>query len=184
MKSWFRGFNIYLLMLALGLGTGCQTTDDPSPPGANKKKEFCLLRFFIETNPDATGRNQIVPIFRENPSPVCVEKIPVLTEADIEQVSLLDQVGGFAILVQFNDRGTRLLEMTTASHPSQRLAVFAQYSIKSKTVETRWLAAPRITHRIANGAFVFTPDATREQADRIVEGMTHLLATAKQKDTF
>jgi hypothetical protein len=182
MKSWFPGFNIFLLGLALGLGAGCQTTDDPPPPGASRKQEFCLLRFFIEANPDATGRNQIVSLFRENPSPVCVEKIPVLTEADIEQVSLLDQVGGFGVLVQFNDRGTRLLEMTTASHPGKRLAVFAQYSIKRKTVESLWLAAPRITHRIANGAFVFAPDATREQANRIVEGLTHLLAEAKKND--
>ena len=181
MKSWFRGFNIYLLVLALGLGAGCRTTGDPSPPGAKKKKEFCLLRFFVEVNPDATGRNQIVSIFQENPTPVCVEKMPVLTEEDIEEVSVLDQVGGFSLSVKFNDRGTRILEMTTGSHPGKRLAVFAEYSVKSKAVESLWLAAPRITHRLANGVLVFTPDATREQADRIVEGMTNLLADAKRK---
>jgi hypothetical protein len=38
----------------------------------------------------------------------------------------------------------------------------------------RWLAAPRITGRIADGRLEFTPDATRDEAERIVHGLNRV----------
>ena len=40
--------------------------------------------------------------------------------------------------------------------------------------EGRWLAAPRINKRIADGVLVFTPDATREEAEQIALGLNNL----------
>ena len=37
--------------------------------------------------------------------------------------------------------------------------------------DPRWLAAPVFTKRITDGVLVFTPDCTREEADRIVKGL-------------
>ena len=49
-----------------------------------------------------------------------------------------------------------------------RIGIWARYT------EARWLAAPMITRRITNGLFVFTPDCSREEAERIVLGLNHV----------
>jgi hypothetical protein len=38
----------------------------------------------------------------------------------------------------------------------------------------RWVAAPTMTERIADGRLVFAPDATREEAERIVHGLNRV----------
>ena len=38
----------------------------------------------------------------------------------------------------------------------------------------RWLAAPVISHRISDGVLVFTPDATREEAEEIALGLNNV----------
>ena len=46
--------------------------------------------------------------------------------------------------------------------------------VHTVTTEARWLAAPRISQRIKDGVLVFTPDATREEAERIVRGLNNV----------
>jgi hypothetical protein len=44
------------------------------------------------------------------------------------------------------------------------------------------LAAPQINNHITDGRFVFTPDSTREEAERVALGLNHVakkLATGK-----
>ena len=73
-----------------------------------------------------------------------------------------------SIFVQFDRRGTWLLEQYTTANRGRRIAIMSQFG------QVRWLAAPKISKPITDGTLVFTPDATREEADRIVRGLTNV----------
>ena len=68
--------------------------------------------------------------------------------------------------------GTVLLEECTAANRGRRIAIFSQFGEKIK--DYRWLAAPVITRRISDGVLVFTPDATREEAEEIALGLNNV----------
>ena len=157
MKFGFTVFNIYLLCL-IALATGCSSA-------RKKEKELSTLRFHLETNPDGTQRNAAVMIGRKDPFPVNIEKQPFLTEAHLQHASVIDALGGHQIMLQFDRQGTWLLEQYSTAAREKRVAISSAFP------EARWLAAPRIGRRIADGVFVFTPDASREEADRIVRGL-------------
>ena len=84
-------------------------------------------------------------------------------------------MGGYSISVQFDKEGTWLLEQYTTGNKGKRVAIAAEFG------EMRWLGAPVMTQRIGNGLFVFAPDASREEAERIVGGLNNL-AKRVQKD--
>ena len=84
-------------------------------------------------------------------------------------------MGSFAIALQFDRRGTWLLEQYTVSGKGRRAAIFSQFS------DTRWLAAPILNRNITDGRFVFTPDATRAEAERIVRGLNNVAKVVKKK---
>jgi len=165
MKIGFWAFNTYLLLLA-GLMPGCQTD--------KKDKELSTLRIHIETNPDGTGRNMPVTIGRSDPFEVTVESAPFITEAHVDNASVIDGLGGFQIMVHLNREGTWLLEQYSLASREKHAAIFSNFG------EARWLAAPNLTHRISDGVLVFTPDATREEAERIVRGINNIAKQFKK----
>jgi len=178
MKTWSGRFNIYLLALAAALSTGCKT----HPPADGKKEEakddkkMNVLWFHLEENPDSSGRNGPVPIYRANPEWVTVSRSPFLSEEEIEKIKVLDAPGGIEIEVQFSERtGKRLLEMITTANLGRRIAVLGQFDH-----ERRWLAAPKITRRLAEGLFRFTPDATREETEKLVQAINQQIRKAKE----
>jgi SecD-like export protein len=156
-------FNIYLLLaLCLTFAGGCQTAE------SRRKKELCTLRLHLEVNSDGTDRNEPVPIYRAKPILVNVEKKYFLDEGHVVKAAVNDDLGSFVIQIQFDREGTWLLEQYSAVNRGRRVAIFSQFG------QARWLAAPVITHRIADGLFTFTPDATREEAERIVLGLNNV----------
>ena len=157
MKFGPAAFNIYLLGVIALLGFGCATS--------KKDKELSTIRFHIETNPDATGRNTVAMIGRKEPFAVNVENAPFLTEAHVQHAAVVDALGGYQIMIQFDRQGTWLLEQYSTASKEKRAAISSAFP------EVRWLAAPRLTKRLTDGVIVFTPDATREEADRIVRGL-------------
>lgn len=157
MKIGLSLFNIYLLLLAALAGAGCQTS--------KKEKELSTIRFHLETNPDTTGRSTLVMVGRSEAFPVSIEKAPFLTEAHVQQASVVDALGGYQIMIQFDRQGTWLLEQYSTASKGKRVAVYSNFP------EGRWLAAPRLSNRISDGLFVFTPDATRQESERIVKGL-------------
>jgi hypothetical protein len=50
--------------------------------------------------------------------------------------------------------------------------------------QARWIAAPVIHGRISNGSLVFTPDASREEADEIARGLTNIAKKIAAKDKW
>mgnify|MGYP000642786565 CR=1 FL=1 len=165
-------FNTYLLVAALVAGiAGCQT---PS-----KKKELSTLRVHIEVTPDGTGANQVVPVFREQPVRININKSPFLTELHVASAQVVESLGGYAIQIQFNRSGTWLLEQYSLANKGRRMVIFSQFG--DGPDQARWLAAPLIRQGITNGFLVFTPDASRDEAERIVRGLNNLVAQNKQK---
>jgi hypothetical protein len=157
MKFGGAAFNIYLLCVLALAGGGCATS--------KKAKDLSTIRFHIETNPDGTERNALAMVGRKDPFPVNIEKKPFLTEAQVQHAAVVDALGGYQIMIQFDRQGTWLLEQYSTAAKEKRVAISSAFP------EARWLAAPRLARRITDGLFVFTPDATREEAERIVKGL-------------
>jgi preprotein translocase subunit SecD len=166
MKSRMTRFNFYLLVAAL-----CVLGSSGAPPPAKEKKpkekkvkDTVILAFHLEVNRDGSDKNGPVTINRSYPFVVNVAKDPFLHESHITQAAVVDDpLGGFALKVQFNHKGTWILEQYTTGNKGKRVAILCGFR-----KDNRWLAAPVLQKRIADGAFTFTPDASREEAEHIV----------------
>jgi preprotein translocase subunit SecD len=157
----------WALAAVIALGCGCSSTGDKQ-----SKKALSTMRFHLEATRGGSTETEPVPIFREKPIWVNVEKSAFLTEANVSSASVVDVVGGFALRIQFDQPGTILLETCTAANHGQKMAIFSQFGEGIK--DYRWLAAPVITHRISDGVLIFTPDATREEAQEIALGLNNV----------
>lgn len=164
MKLLARRFNIYLaLAFLLGLACGCQT---------GKKPLTAALRVHIETSPDPTGTSQNISMLRSDPVLITIKREPILTEANIVLAKVIDNLGDFALEIKFDENGTWLLEQYSAANPGGHFVIWGQWS--EKPVDSRWLAAPIITHRISNGVLSFNVDiSSREEADQLVLGLNN-----------
>jgi preprotein translocase subunit SecD len=164
---WER-FNIYLwAALAAALACGCQSTDEKQ-----SKKLVSTLRLHLEASRDGPNASERIPVYREKPVWLSVEKEPFLTEAQVSTASVIEALGGFALSIQFDRSGAEVLEEYSVENRGRKMAIFSQFGEKIQNY--RWLAAPVISHRITDGVLVFTPDTTREEAEEIALGLNHV----------
>jgi hypothetical protein len=163
-------FNIYLLTAfgLLLLAVGCRTPEDKEHK--EHSKDAATFRVFLASK---AAEHAGVAVYRSSPIELHIDHEPLLTEGDLESAAVVEAPGGYTIQAQFNGHGALVLEGATVGHKGQHLA------IQSTWTETRWLGAPVITHRISNGQLVFTPDATREESERIVRGLSNVVAKIK-----
>jgi hypothetical protein len=173
MKTRLVSFNIYLCLALLAGFSGCKTTEEKT-----RNKEASTIRLHLEAYPDGTKHNSEVPVYRESPVLVNANREPFLTEGDVQEAAVVDTIGGFVIRIQFNRHGALVMEGITASNKGKRIAIQSHFG------ELRWLAAPLITRRIGDGILLFTPDASREESERVVRGLNNLVATLKKRDLF
>jgi preprotein translocase subunit SecD len=169
-------FNLYLLCALLALACGCQS------PEEKKSKQFSTLRVHAEVEREERDFGTTVPIFREKPVMVTVNKDPFLTEADVSDARIVDESGVWSIQIQFTRRGTWLLEQQTTSNPGKHVAIFSEWGATPQ--KSRWLAAPIFRHRISDGRLTFTPDATHEEAEEIVMGLTNLVREVEKNSKW
>lgn len=167
-----RWFNIYLCGVFAVCLCGCKTAEEKK-----LSKEASTMRFFLEAS-RGNPRSIEVPVYRSKPIQVRIQQEPVLDEGSILEAQVVEFAGSYAIQVQFNTHGRTVLDVVTGSNKGRRLVVH------SKFTEDRWLAAPQITQRISNGYFTFAPDATREEADRIVRGLNNLILKIEKRNRF
>lgn len=161
-------FNTYLLAAALiGLLTGCETASSKS------KKQLATLRVHLEAGGDMGGRGEKVTISRAANITLNIDKYPVLNESLVKQAGVVDVMGGFMMVIEFDNRGKLMLEQLTASNPGKHFVIAAQFGEKDKATQ-RWLAAPLISRRMADGTLSFTPDATRAEAEEIARGLNNV----------
>jgi len=168
-------FNIYLLVaLVAVIPCGCKSSGEKQ-----STKALSTLRLHLEVGSDRTKSTESIPVYREKPIWLTVQKEPFLTEANVAAASVVDEVGGYVLRIQFDQNGSVLLEECTTGNRGRRMGIFSQFAEKLK--DYRWLAAPVISHRIADGVLVFTPDATREEAEEIAVGLNNV---AKKTHTW
>jgi preprotein translocase subunit SecD len=179
MKNCFARFNVFLLIIAMAVGAGCKSSQEKKEAKTDEKAEkkpMSTLQLHMEINPDGSDRNGPVSVYRDNPTVINVWRAPFLDQAHILEASVIDQFGSFAIKIRFDPYvGQRLFEQATSNYRGQRIAIFSQFG------EARWLAAPKVTKTISDGVLIFTPDATREEADRIVLGLNNFIKELKKK---
>ena len=188
MLTCIKRINIYLtLALALIFSTSCASdskkdADKDKKPKKEKKaqldkkgKERTFLRVHMTEKPDGTGRNALITVYRAKPITISVHKAQFLDEANIEKAEVIDDMGGFAIKLQFDRRGAMQLANTSSAYKGQQIAIVSWFG--DGPDKLRWLAAPYMTRPIENGILTFTPDCTREEAERICLGLNN---TAKQ----
>lgn len=169
MKIRWQRFNLYFLVtLAVIAVAGCQS----SSAERKAKKLLATFRLHLEGRRDRTKTTEPVPVYRAEPVMVHVEKTAFLDEGHVASAQVIDVVGGFALRVQFDHRGTGLLEECTTVNRPRRAAIFCQFGEDLK--EQRWLAAPVLSRRITDGVLTFTPDTTREEAEQIAQGLNNV----------
>ncbi len=173
MKVCARRFNTYLtLALAAGLLSACQTT---------KRHEISsALRVYLEASADGISSQQTVSVARVHPMTFAVAATTVVTEANIVAAKVISTQDGFAIQVQFDESGAWTLEQFSTSYLGKHFIIFGQWGKKAS--DGRWLAAPLITRRIGNGTLVFTPDASREEAEQLVLGLNEAIKQIHKHD--
>jgi preprotein translocase subunit SecD len=182
MKSCIARFNFILFVAAAIFSAGCQSPTEPqssaevkeSKKSRKDKKEVSTLLFYLESRGGGTHMNG-VPVYRQNPTYVQIEPAPFLDFGSLTEASVVETPGGFAIQVQFDAHGAFLLDNVTSANKGKRIAIF------SKFPEPRWLAAPVIKQRNSSGMMAFTPDASREEAERLVRGLKNAIAAMKKR---
>lgn len=175
-RSW--RFNLYLCAaVALAFLAGCKS------PEKDGKKRLSTLRIHLQTNLSSTNRAEIISVFREHPVQFQIERIALVSEGDVQEANVIDAIGGFALQIKFNRQGTWLLEEASGKNPGKHFAIFSQFSEPPDYHLNmgRWLAAPKIDHRIADGVLVFTPDATRTESEAIAIGLNNVAKKIQKK---
>ena len=177
MKIWTRGINTYFVALLAGsiLLAGCQTDKQEKEEKKKKEKEATTLGMHIEVNADGSARNAQITLLRASPITLNVENTPFLTHADVIRADIVEELGTLGIRLQFTQpHGARLLSWATGVYKGKRIAIHAEWG------EARWLAAPQILQHLEDGVFTFTPDASREEIERIVRGLNNVAKEVKK----
>ncbi len=173
MKSRFTLFNGFLALTLLTSAVSCSTSEE-----RKRSKEISSLRIHIESDRGSSDRSSAIAVHRSNPMYLNIEREAVLDESNVAAATVVDQPGGlFTVEVKLDRRGSWILERTTVMNKGKHLVVFSHFGDKA-----RWIAAPEITAKNSSGRLVFTPDATREEADRLVRGLNNVAKKLEGKE--
>ena len=166
MNFYTQRFNLYLLVLLAGLMafTGCKT--------GKSGKHLATFRMHMENRAQVPGTGKTVSVLRSMPVLVTINDDPFLTERNVVAARVLNTIAGCAIEVKFDETGTWILEQYTSANTGRHFAIFSQWGESAE--DARWLASPLISHRISNGVFSFTPDASPEEVKKIVDGLNEV----------
>ena len=175
MKSQRTWFNFILIFVCAVSFVGCQS-DKADKQGKKKKdkKEYTVLELHLETGSSVSGAN-VVPVYRQKPIYLNVEPNAFLNTSSITNATVISYMGGYALQLQLDKHGTFVLDTVTTANKTRRIAVLAAFP------EVRWLAAPIIAQGNSSGVFIFTPDASREECDRIVRGINNVAAEIRKR---
>ena len=177
MKFRSPAFNLIFLSVCLislsVLFCGCGSAEK-----RKESRELTSIRFHIETNPDGTPYTTTVSVLRSTPIKVSISSASFLDERSVMEAAVTEHDGTFRIQLQFDSRGKFNLESVTQGHLGSRIAIACQFG------GPRWLGAPKITRPIRDGIFTFTPDCSREEADRIVRGLNNFRKKKNRNEHF
>ena len=186
MKTNFTRFNTFLcaaLLLAPLIGCATKSDDKSDDTEKHDKKEATVIELHIEGDAEDVNDTIAVPVGRDNPIAVEVEKDPFMDAQYLENAQVMDEADGlFSIRLKFDWQGTSLLNAETARNPGRRVAVYCEFG-KGKEKHF-YIASPKITRPISNGIFTFSPAVTHEEAERIVRGLNNVAKQVKKDSPF
>ena len=175
MKSRSRLFNGFLLLALAASLTACKTSEE-----RKRAKEMSTLRIHVEADRGSTDSSSAIAVHRSSPVLLNILREAVLDESNVSAARVIDEPGGlYAVEIQFDRRGSWILERTTVSNRGRHLAIFSQFGNQA-----RWLAAPVMQAKNSSGLMRFTPDATREETDRFVRGLNNLARKIERKENW
>lgn len=166
-------FNLYFLLVWAALLLGCASTKDPND------KLSTRLRVHLEAMPHQVISRQTIALPRSSPVSIEIESLYLLTEENVVRARVVEQMGTYALEIQFDQWAIPLLEHNSSSYQGRRLAIQAQWGPKQEF--TRWLGAPKMNQRIVNGTVTFTPDATLEESYVIAAGLNNNVRKTKKQ---
>ena len=166
-------FNGFLALMAFMCVTGCLSKEE-----RKHKKELSNFRVHLESAPGSVDRSSGITVYRSAPMVIGIDREPILDESHVKHAAVVEQAVGFAVEVQLDRRGSWILESASVAHKGRHLAIFSQFG------PARWLAAPEITGRNSSGRMVFSPDATREEAERFVRGLNNTAHKIERKENW
>ncbi len=174
MKNHRWVFNGFLALLVVVL-VGCATSEE-----RKRKKEVSSLRIHLESDPGSADRSSAISIHRSAPILLNIDREVLLAEVNVARATLVEQPGGlFAVEIQFDRRGSWILERATVVNRARHLAIFSQFGDKA-----RWLAAPVITGKNSSGRLLFTPDASREEAEEFIRGLNNVVHKLSRQENW
>lgn len=171
-KITFLGHGLILLCLIMLSGCSSTAKKPYEKRSRNPEKQMGIMRIYLETHEDGI-RTQEVQVLRSSPFDVTVDRAPILSEAQMTQVRVVNNEFGFHIEVDFDKRGTWLLESYSATNVGRKFVVMTEFP------EQIWMAAPIVRTRIGNGTFSFTPDATVDEANRMAMAVNNSIRKIK-----
>jgi hypothetical protein len=175
MKSRSRLFNGFLVLALMTLAPGCKT-------GAERKraKELSTVRIHVESDRGTTDSSSAISIHRASPILLNISREAIIDESNVAAARVVDEPGGlFGVEIQLDRRGSWILEHATVSHRGRHLAIFSEFG-----EQARWLAAPLIQAKNSSGLLRFTPDATREEAERFARGLNNLARQIERRENW
>ena len=166
-------FGLLMAMATASCATGADTPKKPKDEKEKKtedakpEKQASSLRLHMEATAGGVGSGKI-SVLRTNAITLTVERSPFVDEGFIEEARVVEGIGGHMIYIRYNSQGALRLQMWTASNPGRHVAVWAKWT------EARWIGAPIPPKPLEDGVIVFTPDASREESERIVRGLNNV----------
>ena len=138
------------------------------------RRNKAQFAFFIEEFPQQEAKTMLLKVYQASPKMVHVAPKPVLVgdPGILQGTRVIDtQDGLHAIQLNFTSRGKALVEYLTTNYRDRRLYVVVAQSDQSKTngVNSRCIGVSYIRGTMRASSMVFTPDASREESENIVE---------------
>jgi len=156
-------FALLLLIGWIGIlgGSGCSSLGKDS-------KQKAYLRIYLEASINDPAQSIVVPVYRKQPVLIRIQKEPILDERSLVHAAVVKGIGGYSIELVFDFHGKLVLQQLSNAYRGRRLVLQAIFP------EARWLGTIRMNRPIMDGVLTFTPDATLEEAQRIVEGLNRV----------
>ena len=159
-------FALHTLLLAalvLAPGLGCAARDQHG-----HKLKPAQLRLHLESHQDVSERLITVTLGRAAPFSFSVERGQFLKDDQIVAAALAEGEGLYSIKIKLDRQGETILNQLSSANSGKRIAVWADFG------EVRWIGSVLIEKRMTKGELTFTPDTTREEAEKIVDGVNYL----------
>ncbi len=144
---------------------------------AKKPKPLERLRIHLESRHDLAERSLLAQLGTDESLKFSIERLPILNEVHVETAVLIDEPGGsYQMQVRFNSIGSKLLEGYSASAAGRHLLIMTDVD-----GEARWIGAPLIRRRIADGVISFAPTVSRDIIERLVFGLNDAIRKKRKR---